>query len=147
MTPEVDFDAPPKEVYAAITGLDDDDFQDLMADPDARGKTIDAMVTHLAGALRRDKARDVDAVIHVKLWDRPGGGYDHREIVIRNGTCKVSDTPKEEPRLTLKIRPSDLRSVITGEAGPKRLAFRGRLRAIGDIGLGMKLGDLFDFTA
>ena len=24
----------------------------------------------------------VDAVIHVKLWDRPGGGYDHRELVI-----------------------------------------------------------------
>jgi putative sterol carrier protein len=143
---DIDLDAPPAEVYAAINKLDDDDFQDLMAKPESREKVIDMLVAHLAGRLRSDKARDVDAVIHVKLWDKPGGGYDHREIVIRDGKCVVSDNPSEDARLTLKIRPTDLRSVVTGKAGPKRLAFRGRLRAVGDIGLGMKLGDLFDFS-
>jgi alkyl sulfatase BDS1-like metallo-beta-lactamase superfamily hydrolase len=147
MPPAVDFGASPKELYRAITALDDEEFQALMAEPKSRAKVIDALVDFLAGRLRPDRARDVDAVIHVKLWDKPGGGYDHREIVIRNGACTVSETPEEEPRLTLKIRPTDLRSVISGDAGPKRLAFRGRLRAVGDIGLGMRLGELFDFNA
>jgi putative sterol carrier protein len=145
--PRIDFDAPPADVYAEVTGLGDDEFQDLMADPKSRARIIDLLVEHLSSRLRPEKASDLDAVIHVKLWDRPGGGYDHREIIIREGRCVVSDEPAEEPRLTLKIRPTDLRSVVTGRAGPKRLAFRGRLRAVGDIGLGMRLGDLFDFSA
>jgi hypothetical protein len=41
------------------------------------------------------------------------------------------------------VRPGDLRRIVTGEAGPKRLAFRGRLRVLGDLGLAMRLTDLF----
>ncbi|MCB0864567.1 MAG: SCP2 sterol-binding domain-containing protein, partial [Solirubrobacterales bacterium] len=89
----------------------------------------------------------LDEVIHVKLWDRPGGGYDHRELVIRDGACTASAEPSEEPDLTLKVRPEDLRKIVTGEAGTKRLAFRGRLRAIGDIRLGMRLTDIFDLSS
>ncbi len=43
------------------------------------------------------------------------------------------------------MRPTDLRKLVTGETGARRLALKGRLRAIGDIGLGMKMPDLFRF--
>lgn len=147
MSTQIDLDGPPAVVYATVVGLDEHAFDELMATQESRDKVIDALVTHLASSLRPDKAADVDAVLHVKLWDRPGGGYDHRELVIRDGACTVSEVPHEEPTLTLKIRPSDLRKVVTGATGPKRLAFRGRLRAIGDLGLGMRLTELFDFSA
>ena len=115
-----------------------------MAETESRERIIDVLVEHMAGSLRPEAAGDLDAVIHVKLWDRPGGGYDHRELVIRDGACTASAEPAEEPDLTLKVRPSDLRKIVAGEAGPKRLAFKGRLRAIGDIRLGMRLTELFD---
>jgi putative sterol carrier protein len=139
----VDVSGSPEEVYRVILDLDEDGFDELMAEPESRERVIDALVAHMAASLRPEKAGDLDAVIHVKLWDRPGGGYDHRELVIRDGRCTTSAEPAEEPDLTLKVRPGDLRRIVTGEAGPKRLAFRGRLRVLGDLGLAMRLTDLF----
>lgn len=142
----IDLDAPPADVFAAIVDVDEAEFEELMAQPEDRERVIDALVNHLAGALRPEAAGDLDAVIHVKLWDRPGGGYDHRELIIRDGRCETSEIPGEDPNLTLKVRPGDLRKIVSGEAGPKRLALKGRLRAIGDIRLGMRLTELFDLS-
>lgn len=142
----LDPDAPPEELFATIVDAEEDEFEELMSEPEARELIIDALVTHLARSLRPEAAGDLDAVIHVKLWDRPGGGYDHRELVIRDGRCVPSEAPGEESDLTLKVRPGDLRKIVSGEAGPKRLAFRGRLRAIGDVRLGMRLAELFDLS-
>lgn len=115
-----------------------------MADPAKREETIDALVEHFAG--QYVGGDDVEAVIHVKLWDKPGGGYDHRELVISGGACTASAAPEHDPRLTLKVRPTDLRKIVAGDAGPRRLALKGRLRVLGDIGFGMKLTDLFDLS-
>ncbi|MCB8971405.1 MAG: SCP2 sterol-binding domain-containing protein [Solirubrobacterales bacterium] len=145
--PKTDLDAEPAAVFAAIKELDEDEFSELMAKPESRDRVIDALIDHLASCLRPEEAEGLDEVIHVKLWDRPGGGYDHRELVIRDGACTASAEPSEEPDLTLKVRPEDLRKIVTGEAGTKRLAFRGRLRAIGDIRLGMRLTDIFDLSS
>ncbi len=142
----IDFDAPPAELYAAITSLDADSFETLMSDAGDRSRVIDALVGHLAGKLQLEKAGDLEAVLHVKLWDRPGGGYDHRELVISDGACTATDEPSRKPDLTLKIRPGDLRKIVSGEAGPKRLALKGRLRVLGDLGLGMRLSELFDLS-
>ena len=142
----VDVSGSPEEVYATTLEVGEEDFDDLMAEPESRERVIDALVARMAGSLRPEKAGDLDAVIHVKLWDRPGGGYDHRELIIRDGSCRATAAPAEEPDLTLKVRPGDLRRIVTGEAGPKRLAFRGRLRVIGDIGLAMRLTELFDLS-
>jgi putative sterol carrier protein len=142
---KIDFSTPPAEVYKQIAALDEDGFEDLMDDPKARPKVIDALVAHMTEQFDPARAGDLDAVIHVKLWDRPGGGYDHRELVIRDGICTQSDAPSPEPDLTLKVRPTDLRKIVTGETGPTRLALRGRLRVLGDLGLGRRLGELFDF--
>jgi putative sterol carrier protein len=131
----------PAQIYARVEDLDKDEFEDLMGDPKTRGPIIDALAHHFAGQYKGSP--DTDAVIHLKLWDKPGGGYDHRELILRDGKCTVSENPMEEPRLTLKIRPVDLRSIVTGETGPKRLAMRRRLGVEGDIGFGMKLSDLF----
>lgn len=132
------------EIYEQVAVMDGDEFDRLMAEPGPRTRVIDAMVEHMASLFRPEKAEGVNAVIHIKLWDRPGGGYDHAELRIADGRCTVRE-PADEPDLTLKVRPGDLRKLVTGETGAKRLAFKGRLRAVGDIGLGLKLPDLFAF--
>lgn len=144
---QFDLSADPATMYAAVAAMSDDEFAALMDDPPARKAIIDALVEHMAGTLRPEKAKDTEAVLHVKLWDHPEGGYDHRELVISGGTCTVSETADRPADLTLKVRPTDLRKIVTGQAGPKRLAFRGRLRAVGDLGLAMRLTDLFDLSA
>ncbi len=140
----VDLEGTPEEIYEGIGDLEEDEFEELMAEPASRDRVIDALLEHMADRLRPDAAGDLDAVIHIKLWDRPGGGYDHHELVVRDGRCEARMEPQDDPDLTLKVRPGDLRKIVTGETGPKRLAFKGRLRAIGDIRLGMRLTDLFD---
>jgi putative sterol carrier protein len=144
----LDLNADPPALYREIIALDDDGFRELMAEQRSRDKVIDALVTHFAERVRPDRTQGMDAVIHVKLWDRPGGGYDHRELVIHDGTCTASAAPlHEDPKITLKVRPEDLRAIVTGKAGPKRLAFRGKLRVLGDLGFAMKLTELFDLSS
>ena len=136
----------PAAVFTAIAEMDEDEFGELMDDPSQRPLVISALVQHMASLFRPDQAGDTDATVHLKLWDKPGGGYDHVELRIADGTCTIHETPQNDADLTLKVRPIDLRKLITGEAGATRLALKGRLRAIGDLGLGMKLPNLFDFS-
>jgi putative sterol carrier protein len=137
----IDLSAPPARVYAQVETLDEEEFAALMAEPASRDAVINALVDHFAGTYRGDE--EVDAVIHIKLWDKPEGGYDHWELVLADGRCTASEEPTHEPRLTLKVRPTDLRKIVAGEAGPRRLALTGRLRVLGDIRFGMKLQELF----
>lgn len=147
MSAPIDFaSATPEEIYAAVAGMDPDGFAALMQG-EHRAAVLSALVGHLSVLFRPDRAEGVDAVIHVKVWDRPGGGYDHLEVVIRDGVCTAGDAPAHEPRLTLKAGPGDLLGLVTGRAGPRRLALRGRLRVLGDLGLGMRLPQLFEFPS
>ena len=142
----IDLDAAdPLEIYAAVAEMDEDEFEDLMQRPPQRQRVIEALIEHMVGLFRPEKAEGTEAVIHIKLWDRPGGGYEHFEMRIKDGTCELLEEPDQEADLTLKIRPTDLRKLITGETGARRLALKGRLRVLGDLGLGMKLPDLFEF--
>lgn len=134
-----------EEIYEAIRDMELDEFEGLMDDPEARRRVIAALVDHMAGLFRPEKAGDLEAVVHVKLWDRPAGGYDHFEMVIADGGCSISAEPGEEADVTLKTRPVDLRKMLTGETGPRRLALRRRLTVLGDLRLGARLPDLFAF--
>lgn len=137
----------PAAVFTAIARMSEDEFTALMEDPAQRPLVISALIQHMASLFRPEHAGDTDATIHIKLWDKPGGGYDHVELRIAAGACTIHETPERDPDLTLKIRPTDLRKLVTGETGARRLAFKGRLRVLGDIGLGLKLPDLFDFSS
>jgi putative sterol carrier protein len=137
--------ATPPEIYDAVKEMDSDEFDALMEEPESRDVITRALVGHMAGLFRAEKAGDLEAVIHVKLWDKPGGGYDHFEMRIANGTCEISDEPGDDAQMTLKIRPSDLRAMLAGETGPRRLAMRRKLTVLGDLKLGARLPDLFAF--
>lgn len=137
--------ASPAEIYERVKSMDSDEFDRLMEDSEGRRVITEALLDYMAGLFRPEKAGDLEAVIHVKLWDRPGGGYDHFEMVIADGTCEIVEKPSRAARMTLKIRPSDLRALLAGETGPRRLAMRRKLTVLGDLKLGARLPDLFAF--
>src|SRR3954452_16976531 len=107
----MDFTGSPAEVYERVTRLDDDEFAGLMAEQDTRDKVIDTLVQHMATLYWGDP--DVDAVLHVKLWPRPGVVTAHRALLFRDGPCPPTEgEPQHDPRLTLKVRPEDLRRIV-----------------------------------
>ncbi len=110
-------DSSPGEIYAAIEGMDEESFDELMEDPAARERVIDAMIDHMVGLFRPEKAEGVEAIIHIKLWDRPEGGYEHFEMAIADGTCTLRE-PTDEPDLTLKVRPATCASWSRARPAP-----------------------------
>ena len=115
-----------------------------MEDAESRARIIDVLVEHFAGTYQGDRERR-------GRHPREALGSARRRLrraragARRRHLHRVATTPQHEPRLTLKIRPTDLRRIVTGDAGPRRLALQGKLRVLGDLRFGMKLQDLFDF--
>jgi putative sterol carrier protein len=134
--------ADPGEVARLVRTAGDDDLAALMQS-DVRPQVLDAIFTRMEQHFRADKAGGLDAVLHWKIFDRPGGGYDHYEVVLAGGRCLVNPAPSREPDLTLKAKPADFLKLVTGNASPTRMALRGRLRVQGDLTLATRVGRLF----
>lgn len=132
----------PAKLLAEVRDAGDDEIDELMAGEHREGllgKVLELMQDHFDPSV----APGVEAIIHFKVWDKPGGGYDHLEIVIENDECRISPEPGEHARVTIKARPADIVRIALGDASGFKLAIRGRLRVLGDIGFARKLPDLF----
>ena len=134
--------ADPGEVLWQVRAADDAEIEAALAGDD-RHAILRGVFGLMAGYVDPERAGGINGVLHFKVWDKPGGGYDHYEIVIADGAATLSETPQTEPTLTIKGRAADLLRVAVGEASPVKLAFKGRIRAIGDLGFGRKLPQLF----
>jgi putative sterol carrier protein len=90
-----------------------------------------------------ERARDVDAVIDWKILDRPGGGNDHYQVAIKDGTCTVSKEPKLPARLTFTVGPVDFLKLVTGNASGPQMFMFGKLKIEGDLMFAARVQDLF----
>ena len=133
----------PEEFARQVGMVSDDDLATLMGG-ELRSAALDEIFTRMVAHFRPDRARGLDAVIHWKIFDRPGGGYDHYELVIADGSCTLSDHPDNPPNVTFRIPPVDFLKLVTGNASPTGLALRRRLQVLGDLGLGRRVGTLFE---
>lgn len=111
---------------------------------DRRGPILRDILTDLPAVFRADRAGALKAVVHWRVGGRPDGEMDTFELVIANGTLSASDRPVHEPRLTLTLGPVDFLKMVTGNANPKLLFLRGRMKARGDLGLTTRFPSLFD---
>ena len=134
--------ADPADVLRQVRAADDDEIADALS-----GTDRDEILRNVFGLMARyvdpERARGSNGVLHFKVWDKPGGGYDHYELVFEDGVCTLSEKPEHEATLTIKGRAADLLRVAVGEASPVKLAFKGRIRAVGDLGFGRKMPQLF----
>jgi SCP-2 sterol transfer family len=132
----------PAEVLAQVRAASDEEIAAALAVED-RDQILRSVFGLMAGYVDPERARGTDARIHFKVWDKPGGGYDHYELRILDGTAGVSATPGDDATITIKGRAADLIRVAVGDANPLRLALRGRIRVLGDLNFARKLTDLF----
>ena len=94
--------------------------------------------------LNRDHLARVVPLVNRRVYVQPFVTLQANERRVQQSRQRLGDLGFAHARLTLKVRPTDLRNPVTGDAGPRRLALQGRLRVLGDLKFGMKLQSLFD---
>jgi putative sterol carrier protein len=113
-----------------------------------RGSRRDAIlrgaVSEMASVFRSARAPGMNAVIHWKVGDRADDLTDTFELVITDGVCMASPAPARAPNASLTLSAADFVLMVTGRASPLALFMRGKMRAVGDLGLTMRLPTLFD---
>jgi putative sterol carrier protein len=130
------------QLVQIVAGATDQQLEDLMAS-DARKTILDDIFRRMTERIDGERARDVTAVLHWKIYDRPDGGYDHYEVVLEGGACAVSDSPSREPAVTLKLKPADFLRLVSGSASGPTMFMTGKLKLEGDVMLASRLTSLF----
>jgi putative sterol carrier protein len=130
------------QLVQIVAGATDQQLEELMAS-EARGDILDDIFRRMADHVDGDRAREVNAVLHWKIYDNPEGGYDHYEVVLEGGTCVVSETPSREPSITLKLKPADFLKLVSGTASGPTMFMTGKLKLEGDVMLASRLTSMF----
>ena len=130
------------QLVQIVAGATDQQLEELMAS-EARKEILDDIFRRMAEHVDGERARDVTAVVHWKIYDRPDGGYDHYEVVLEAGECSVSDSPSREPAVTLKLKPADFLKLVSGSASGPTMFMTGKLKLEGDVMLASRLTSMF----
>ena len=130
------------QLVQIVAGATDQQLEELMAS-EARKDILDDIFRRMADHVDGERARDVNAVLHWKIYDRPEGGYDHYEVVLEGGACVVSETPGREPSITLKLKPADFLKLVSGSASGPTMFMTGKLKLEGDVMLASRLTSMF----
>jgi SCP-2 sterol transfer family len=109
-----------------------------------RPKILDEVFGRMPTLFRPEKAGNTSAVIHWIVGGRADGGSDTYEIVIADGTCKLSDKPENEPKLALTMGPVEFLKLVSGNGNPVMMFMTGKLKAKGDLGLAANIANLFN---
>lgn len=136
-----DFDA--SQLAQMVATASDEQLAEGMSDPEARKSTLDEIFRRMAEHVEPSKAKGNDAVIHFKILDAPGGGYDHYEVVLADGGCTVIDEPSQEARVTFRIGPVDFLRLVSGNAAGPMLFMSGKLKIEGDLMYASTMTSLF----
>ena len=133
----------PGKFSELVKNASDSQLNEIMSS-DVRGKVLDAIFQRMPSLFRPDRAGNTNAVIHWTITGRPDGGSDTYEIVIADGTCKLSESAENEPKLALTMGPADFLKVTSGNGNPVMMFMTGKLKAKGDLGLAANIANLFN---
>ncbi|GIG01843.1 hypothetical protein Cci01nite_69360 [Catellatospora citrea] len=111
---------------------------------DLRTKVLDEIFRRMPGLFRPDRAGNTEAVIHWIITGAADGGSDTYELVISKGTCTLSETPVNEPKLAVTVGPADFLKVVSGNGNPVMMFMTGKLKAKGDLALAANIANLFN---
>jgi SCP-2 sterol transfer family len=133
----------PKQFAQLVKSTPDSQLAEIMSS-DARGKVLDSIFARFPELFRPDRAGSTNAIIHWIITGRPDGGQDTYELVIANGTCVLSPSAEQDPKLAVTVGPVDFLKVVSGNGNPMMMFMTGKLKAKGDLGLAANIPQLFD---
>jgi putative sterol carrier protein len=131
-----------RQLAKFVADASKDQLAQLMAS-EYRKTILDDLFGRMADHLDADRVREVDAVVHFKIYDRPEGGYDHYEVVFAQGVVSVTDTPAQQARTTIKAKPADFLKLASGNANGPALYMLGKLKIDGDVLFASRIAGFF----
>ena len=143
MTEQADTMAVDPQQFAAQLASTPDDQLAAGMNSESRGMVLDEIFKRMGDYLKPETAQGVDAVVHWKILDRPDGGYDHYELVIKGGKATVTNQPEHEPRVTFSVGPVDFLKLVTGNANGPILFTTGKLKISGDLVFAAQIAGMF----
>ncbi len=133
----------PAAFVKAIKDTPDDQLAAGMADAQVREMVLDGIFSQWAEHFDSGSAGDTDAVLEWKIFDKPGGGYDRYQVVIRDGKCTVEKDGEHAPRVTFKLKPVDFLKLVSGNAAGPMMFMTGKLKIDGDLMFAAGVQSLF----
>ncbi|NJC68908.1 acyl-CoA synthase [Planosporangium thailandense] len=133
----------PKQFAQIVKNTKDSEIAELLQG-EHRKKILDAIFAKFPSLFRPDRAGSTSAVIHWNITGAADGGADAYELVIANGTCALSPSPENDPKLAITVGPVDFIKVVSGNGNPMMMFMTGKLKAKGDLGLAANIANLFE---
>ena len=137
-------EADASQLAAMVGRVPEEQLADGMSDPEGRKLVLDEIFKRMGEHVQAGQVEGVDAVVHFKITDAPGGGADVYEVVIRDGQVKVSDDPTvENPRVAITTAPVPFLKLVTGQQSGPVLFMTGKLKLEGDVMFASRLTSFF----
>ena len=133
----------PAAFVKAIAETPDEQLAAGMADEQVRTLVLDGIFSQMAEHFDAQKAGETDAVLEWRISDKPGGGHDRYQVVVRGGDCVVEKDGEHAPRVTFTLKPVDFLKLVSGNAGGPTMFMTGRLKIDGDLMFAAGVQSLF----
>jgi putative sterol carrier protein len=101
---------------------------------------IQAIMDYFVKSFQPEKAEGLDAVIQFNISGDQGGDY---VATIRDKQLSVAPGVTTSPRLTLGANSQDILNMFNGRMNPMQAYMQGKVQVRGDMGLAMRLADVF----
>jgi hypothetical protein len=135
-------DLDPASFAKLVKSASDAQLAEVMSS-EARPKLLNEIFRRMPSLFRPERAGNTNTIIHWIITGAPDGGSDTYELVIADGACTLSETPKNEPKLAVTVGPVDFLKVVSGNGNPVMMFMTGKLKAKGDLALASNIANLF----
>src|SRR5690242_12135915 len=137
-------EADASQLAAMVGQVPDKQLAEAMADPQGRKLVLDEIFKRMGEHVEPSQVEGVDAIVHFKITDAPGGGIDVYEVVIGGGQVAVSSDPTtEKPRVAIKTGPVHFVKLVTGQQSGPVMFMTGKLKLEGDVMFASRLTSFF----
>ena len=124
--------------------VSDEQLAEGMSNPEGRKMVLDEIFKRMSEHVEPSQVEGVDAVVHFVITDKPGGGEDTYEVVIKDGKVEASDEPKaEKPKVTIKAAPVPFLKLVTGQQSGPVMFMTGKLKIDGDLMFASRMTGFF----
>ena len=114
--------------FAKMVRENDDATIRNFIESDARDFVLSEIFKQMEGQFRPPRTGLPRLVVHWKILDKPGGGYDHWEIGFKGKRIRINNPPRwDKPNLTFRVDGVNFLKIVTGNANPVAMVRDGRL--------------------
>jgi putative sterol carrier protein len=137
-------EADANQLAAMVGQVPDEQLAEGMSNPEGRKMVLDEIFKRMAEHVEPDKIKGTDAIVHFTITDKPGGGADTYEVVVKDGELTVTDEPaNDNPRVAISAAPVPFLKLVTGNESGPGLFMTGKLKIKGDLMFATQMTSFF----